>query len=1077
MRHTLGVLGLLAVLLTMPAAPPAAAASASFAKLPLYFEPNHGQTDAAVRFRARGPGYNLFLTPTEAVLSLAPGSSRPKSEDASTPPPAAVRLRFLGANPAPTVVGQDALPGKVNYLRGNEPARWQTDIPTFAKVQYRALYPGVDLVFYGTQGQVEHDFVVAPGADPRQIRLALQGAKSVRRDARGDLILGLSGGDLRLRAPVAYQERDGIREPRSARYVLQRGPRGTHRLGFRLGAYDRSRPLVIDPLLVYSTYLGRSGDDSGNAIAVDAAGSAYVAGSTTSTDFPTAAPPGETPLHATHGGGYYDAFVAKLTPNGSALAYATYLGGSSTDEGYGIAVDAAGSAYVTGSTTSTDFPTAAPPGETPIQATYSGSTDAFVAKLTPTGTALAYATYLGGSDYDNGNAIAVDAAGSAYVTGRTDLADFPTAARPGEAPVQATYAGSAGAFVAKLTPTGTALAYATCLSDYGNGNAIAVDAAGSAYVTGSGFVAKLTPTGTALAYATHLGGIGYAIAVDAAGSAYVTGGTSLSDFPTAAPPGETPVQATYAGSTDAFVAKLTPTGTALAYATYLGGSAYDNGYAIAVDAAGSAYVTGSTHSADFPTAAPPGEAPIQAISGGASDAFVAKLTPTGTALTYATYLGGCGHDRGLAIAVDAAGTAYVTGETGSWDFPTTAPPGETPVQESFWGWHADAFVAKFDMTAPTINEPPHAPTARGQRQADSTTPIGLGGWAASRTVVFRGTPNDPDPGQKLRLQVEVRPLGTAFTGTVHCQSGWVINGTVTSCSVFGLTAGTSYHWQIRTVDSVRIASPWVSYATNAEDAADFRVNTVPARPTARGQRQADGTTPIGLGGWVTSPTVVFQGTVSDPDPGQQVRLQVEVQPLGTAFTGTAHCQSALVTSGTPTSCSVSGLAPGASYHWQTRTVDNRGGASPWASYTMNGEDAADFAVNTVPTRPTGRGQREANGTTPISLGRWTSSTTVVFLGTPSDPDPGQRVRLQIEVQPVGTLFTGTARCQSGLVSSGTATTCSVPGLIPGTSYHWQTRTVDSLGAASPWASYATNAEDAADFVVNPLAAGAVTEAP
>jgi predicted phage tail protein len=446
-----------------------------------------------------------------------------------------------------------------------------------------------------------------------------------------------------------------------------------------------------------------------------------------------------------------------------------------------------------------------------------------------------------------------------------------------------------------------------------------------------------------------------------------------------------------------------------------------------------------------------------------------EVRPLGTAFT------GAVHCRSALVASGTPTRCSVGGLTPGISYHWQTRSVDSVGVASPWTSYATNAEAAADfVVTPT---PPIQPTARGQRQADGLTPIGLGGWATSPTVVFLGTVSHVDPSQPVRLQIEVRPVGTPFTGMAHCQSGWVTNGTAASCSVSGLAQGTSYHWQTRTVDSAGMASPWASYATNTEEAADFRVNTVPARPTGRGQRETDGTTPIGLGGWASSTTVVFLGTPSDQDVGQQVRLQIEVQPLGTAFAGTAHCQSALVASGTATSCSVGGLAPGTGYHWQTRTVDSRGGVSPWASYAMNGEDAADFAVNTVPARPTGRGQRETNGATPISLGRWTSSTTVVFLGTPSDPDPGQRVRLQIEVQPVGTAFTGTARCQSGLVSSGTATTCSVPGLIPGTSYHWQTRTVDSLGAVSPWASYATNAEDAADFVVNPLAAGVVGNAP
>jgi hypothetical protein len=364
-----------------------------------------------------------------------------------------------------------------------------------------------------------------------------------------------------------------------------------------------------------------------------------------------------------------------------------------------------------------------------------------------------------------------------------------------------------------------------------------------------------------------------------------------------------------------------------------------------------------------------------------------------------------------------------------------------------------------------VNRRPAVPAGRGQRKSDGATAIPLGGTVPPPTVVFRGMVSDPDPGQQVKLQVEVKPVGTSFTGAVSCQSELVASGTAATCAVSTLALG-GYHWRTRAVDSLGTASNWISFATNPETTADFVVNTPPAFPLGRGQRQADGTTPIPLGGTAFATTVVFQGTVSDPDPGQQVRLQVEVKPLGTDFTGTASCQSVPVTSGTA-SCSVNGLSLSTSYHWRTRTVDSLGTASAWASFATNAETEADFAVHRAPAVPTARGQLQANGTTAIPLGGTATSTTVVFRGTVSDPDAGQTVRLEVEVQPVGTAFAGAVSCQSGLVASGTAATCSVGSLTPGTGYHWRLRAVDGGGAASAWASYATNSEDAADFTVAP----------
>jgi photosystem II stability/assembly factor-like uncharacterized protein len=378
-----------------------------------------------------------------------------------------------------------------------------------------------------------------------------------------------------------------------------------------------------------------------------------------------------------------------------------------------------------------------------------------------------------------------------------------------------------------------------------------------------------------------------------------------------------------------------------------------------------------------------------------------------------------------------------------------------------YGWNSESdpdFV---------VSRPPSLPAARGQRQADGATPLPLGGTASSGTVVFRATVSDSDPGQAVRLQVEVQPLGTSFAGTVSCQSSLVASGTATACGVSALVAGTAYHWRARTVDDLGSASAWASYATNAEGAADFVVNAKPAVPTSRFQRQADGTTNIGLGGWASTSTVVFAATVADADAGQAVGLQVEAKPVGTAFDGTLSCQSALVPSGTATSCTVPTLAAGTAYHWRLRTADNKGGFSTWVSYATNAEDAADFVVNTRPAAPMSRFQRQANGTTPIPLGGAATSPTVVLGGTVSDADAGQSVRVQVEVKPLDTPFDGTVSCQTALVPSGTDTSCAVNSLAPGTVYHWRLRAVDSKGTPSAWVSYATNAETAADFVVVP----------
>lgn len=756
-----------------------------FGQLPLTFEANQGQTDARVRFLARGEGYTVFLTDDEAVLAFEkprqgidrsralrpwrnvgplcfsdvhaepwPGlarywrslrqllipdrdsffcdSNRGKPDmraELKTPARRILRMRLERSDPRARIFGLGELPGRSNYFIGSDPAKWRTNVRRYSKVKYQGVYPGIDLLFYGNRRRLEYDLVVAPGSDPRQIELSFAGNDGMRVDAAcGDLALRVGDDEVRFHKPAVSRPvvqrsrfsrdlpthtgfgagqlssatrrklRARNREAVDGEFVLV-----THnRVAFALPAYDHKRALVIDPVLSYSSYLGGSGDESGHAIAVDGAGNAYVTGDTASADFPTA-----NPLQPHFGTRTSDAFVAKLNPTGSALVYSTYLGGSAGSWGTGIAVDSAGNAYLVGNTTSTDFPTARP-----IQAVNRASPtarySAFVTKLNVSGTALEYSSYLGGSRENWGYGIAVDSSGSAYVTGSTLSVDFPTAS-PFQATNKATpKTDTATAYVAKLDPGGSALAYSTYLggSDGDSGQSIAVDSSGDAYVTGytssddfptanalqasshgdfDAFVTKLNPLGSALVYSTYLGGsgvdYGYGIAVDSSGNAYLTGRTYSTDFPTA-----NPLQPSYKGELDAFVAKLNPAGSALVYSTYLGGDRYDEGNSVAVDPSGNAYVTGVTYSANFPAVAA-----LQATCDGCdsnADAFVAKVNPMGSALVYATYLGGSRTDYGYSIAVDSSGNAYVTGETSSTDFPVAHP-----LQQGAHG-NSDVFVTK-----------------------------------------------------------------------------------------------------------------------------------------------------------------------------------------------------------------------------------------------------------------------------------------------------------------------------------------------------------------------------------------------
>ena len=717
-----------------------AQAREAFGRLPLSFEANRGQADESINFLARGPGYTLALSPTEAAFALAPQSSQLAESDqprelvertavgdlrkagssgasySAPPPPTVLRMNLVGANRDAGGAGLDALEGKVNYLIGNDRTQWRTDIPTFGRVRYHEIYPGIDLVYYGNQRQLEYDFVVAPGTDAQMIALEFAGADRVEiEEATGDLLLSLGENIIRQRKPVSYQETNGARRKVESRYAIK----DNGRVGFEVGEYDRSAPLIIDPVLVYSTYLGGSDFEEGSDIKVDSAGNAYICGITNSTDFPTA-----NAIQGTFGGRIddlvaRDGFVTKINAAGTAFVYSTYLGGNKDDWCNKIAVDASGNAYVAGETGSANFPTA-----NAFQATFGGGlSDAFITKINAAGNALVFSTYVGGSIFDAGQGIALDSANNVYFTGRTTSDNYPVVN-----PIQATYSGGPGAdvIISKLNAAGNALVYSTYLggnagADQGGfeaGFSIAVDSAGNAYVAGQtrstnfptanpiqatfgggfpdgdAFVTKLNATGNALVYSTYLGGsendIGFEIAVDSAGSAYVSGVARSTNFPTA-----NAFQTALNGPSDAFLTKLNPTGSAFVYSTYFGGSGDDSANGIAVNASNEAYLAGGTSSTDLPTVNP-----TQAASGGGIEGFVTRFNAAGSVLLFSTYLGGSGGDAALSIALDSALAMYVVGRTTSTDFPTLIP-----IQAANGGGQ-DAFVAKISPDAATPTPTP-----------------------------------------------------------------------------------------------------------------------------------------------------------------------------------------------------------------------------------------------------------------------------------------------------------------------------------------------------------------------------------
>jgi hypothetical protein len=671
---------------------------------------------------------------THRLIRRSRTQSRPRPSSMTT-----LRMHVVGGQSDAQIVGSGQLSAKANYIIGNDPSKWHRGVPRYARVSYHDVYPGIDLTYHGQQNQLEFDFVVAPGSTPDPIQLSFSGTSRMRTDAAGNLALSSSAGDLTLNKPVAYQERNGTRQLVDARFILK----ANHQVGFQLGTYDRTRELVIDPSLSYASYLGGTGEDVGFGIAVDAAGNsfitghtnsatfpgfsvvvtglsggfsafvteldlngapvyttfvggsnddlgssidvdstgAYVAGITSSTDFPTT--PGVVQFSSGGGGTTcgtagtatcLDGIVFKLDPTGANLVYATYLGGSNDDEAFGIAVDGSGNAYIAGDTFSTNFPHTNGLFQILNHGVgANGSDDGFVTELNSTATAFVYSTYLGGSFSDFANGIAVDGSGNAYVTGETLSADFP--ATPGSFQM-------------------------TCGTD------THCNAAGGA-VFSDAFVARINAGGGSLHYSTYLGGssddTALGIAVDSSGNAYVTGETThtntsvaTGDFPIVPNPGA--FQTSYgngsatAGS-NAFVTKLNAAGSGLVYSTYLGGSTADVAVGISLDPSNNAYVTGTTLSTDFPLVNP-----FQNALSGVSDAFITELNTTGTGLVYSSYLGGTGDENydattasffGGGVAVDSFGDAFLTGSTTSSS--GLSLPGA--LQTSFGGAPFDAFVA------------------------------------------------------------------------------------------------------------------------------------------------------------------------------------------------------------------------------------------------------------------------------------------------------------------------------------------------------------------------------------------------
>jgi hypothetical protein len=700
-------------------APQAGARAVETFTLPLSFEPNRGQASDEARFVGRGRGYTLILG-DGGRASLA-------VRDPRSGGPLRLAVAPAGADPRARIEPLEPLPGVTSYFRGRNPERWLARLPTYAKVAFRQVYPGIDLLYYGREREFEFDFVVSPGADPGRIALRFEGAERLEVDAGGSLIVRTAGGELVQRPAIVYQEEaDGRRSPVESAYVLA----SAGEVRFRLGPYDPARVLIIDPVLVYSTYLGGGRFDSGAEVAVDAQGNVYVTGQTASLDFPTASA-FQGALANPDSFFPEDVFITKLHPSGSSIIYSTYLGGSSSDAVGVIAIDPDGNAYVAGATTSDDFPTT-PGAFSPVG---SGNVKGFVTKLAPSGSSLVYSTYLNGGSV---TALAVDAAGYAYLAGSTTASALFTTT-PGA--FQPASGGRLDAFVTKLNLDGSSLVYSTFLGGGADdsASAIAIDAGGHAYVTGQtqlsggsipgpnfpvtpgaffqgggladAFVTKLSADGSSLVYSAIIGGNrpitsrpgverGNAIVVDASGAAYVTGTTTSSDFPTT--PGAY-LRTNPGDDFDAFVTKLDPSGSALSWSTYFGGLdpfSTESASAIALDAQGRVVIAGLSRATSFPTV----PAGMCSLSSGHfdDDAFVAQFSTDGSTLVYADEIGGSFSDAATGIAIDAFGDAYVVGGTQSSDFPSKAA--FQPHGALAFGFFTiqDAFIVKIALSDPTI---------------------------------------------------------------------------------------------------------------------------------------------------------------------------------------------------------------------------------------------------------------------------------------------------------------------------------------------------------------------------------------
>lgn len=878
---------------------------AGYGKLPLTFESNRGQAAPQVNFISRGPGYRAYLSGDGMVLSLrASQVNATTTHKAPSAKRASIQFQLLGSAPNPHVVGENQQPGVVNYFIGNDPTRWQRNVPTYGQVRYRNVYPGIDLIYYGNHQQLEYDFAVGPKADPRQIKFAIAGASTIRVASDGTLVLGTNNGELHFQAPVIYQERNGRRVPVKGSFTVS----GANRIGFQVAPYDSTQPLVIDPVLLYSTYLGGSGNDQPAGIAVDASGNVYIGGSTDSSDFPGSTL-GSLPAGMDH------AFVAKLDATGSNLIYADYLGGSGGDYGYAVALDGSNNVYLTGSTASGDFPMV-----NPFQGTYPGSFNAFLSKISADGSSLLYSTYFGGNGSDIPSSVAVSQTGEMTIAGYTSSTNlavanaYQSSASPNQGGVYGNYG-----FVTRFTSDGSSLEFSTYFGGSANQPlscglstcwpqpdsqimAMTTDSNGSSYVTGYtntsnfpatsgaylttnttpmnanvGFVSKFNSAG-ALQYSTYFYGSSglpmsiNAIAVDQSGDAYITG-LALSDstFPVTSSSICDPASAGWACSYS-FVSKFDPTGSSLLYSTFLGPNNSSIPEAIALDANNDAYVLGFTASNSFSTVNG-----IEPYAGG-YDLLLVEIDPAATTQLFATYLGGSGDEEPAptGMVVDGSENIYLTGTSSSTDLPVTSGA----FQRNFGG-NTDGFVMKLGAPlVPALNFNPLALQFGSQTVATSSQP---------QNILLSNTGTGA-------LSISAITISGDFSQTNNCGSGLAAGGSCTVAVTFRPTsAGTR------------------TGSLTIQDNASGSPQSVPLSGTG-----VAATSDFSITGSVTSATI---------KAGSTATYSLTVSPLGGAFNNAIQ----LSCSGAPakSTCSVSpsSVTPGSKSVSVTVTVTTAGSSA------------------------------------------------------------------------------------------------------------------------------------------------------